>query len=115
MNDFNEADLETIKQRLEMRERQIDAVHRISAALYSKNDLDALLRETLRVALETVEANAGSILLFDREKRKLVFRYVMGEKAAELVGVEIDPEDGRAKVAAAFRSGKNDSHARHPP
>ena len=106
MNDFNEANWEKVKQRLEMRERQIDAVHRISAALYSKNDLDALLRETLCVALDTAEANAGSILLFERDKRKLVFRYVVGEKAAELVGREIDPDDGRAKVAAAFRTGQ---------
>ena len=106
MSDFDEEQLYSLRQRLEMRERQIDAVHRISAALYSKNDLDALLRETLHVALETVEADAGSILLFEREKRKLVFHYVVGEKAAEIMGGEIDPDDEHAKAAAAFRSGQ---------
>ncbi len=109
MNETNEAieqQLASVKQRLEMRERQIDAVHRISAALYSRSNLDDLLRETLHVALETVEADAGSILLFDREKRKLVFYYVIGEKAAELVGREIDPDHPLANVAAAFRSGQ---------
>lgn len=106
MSDFDLEQLHSVKQRLEMRERQIDAVHRISAALYSKNDLDSLLRETLHVALETVEADAGSILLFDREKRKLVFHYVVGEKVAELMGGEIDPDDGQANAAAAFRSGQ---------
>ena len=106
MSDFDLEQLHSVKQRLEMRERQIDAVHRISAALYSKSDLDALLRETLHVALETVEADAGSILLFDREKRKLVFHYVVGEKAVELMGGEIDPDDEYANAAAAFRSGQ---------
>ena len=106
MSDFDEQQLYSIKQRLEMRERQIEAVHRISAALYLKNDLDSLLRETLHVALETVEADAGSILLFEREKRKLVFHYVVGAKAAELMGGEIDPDDEHANAAAAFRSGQ---------
>ena len=104
--DFNEENWHKMRQRLEMRERQIDAVHRISAALYSKNDLDSLLRETLHVALETVEADAGSILLYDRDKRKLVFHYVIGEKAAELMGGEVDPDNPHGKAAAAFRTGQ---------
>ena len=104
MNDFDEEQVTKMKQRLEMRERQVDAVHRISAALYSKNDLDSLLRETLHVALETVEADAGSILLFEPIKNKLVFHYVVGK--TELVGREIDPQHEVAKAAAVFRSGE---------
>jgi signal transduction histidine kinase len=94
---------ETLRQRLEMRERQIEAVHQISAALFSVSDLDTLLRQTLLASLETVDADAGSILLYDKDRRKLVFRYVKG--AAELTGKEVDPEDPNARAAIVFREG----------
>src|SRR5579871_3427019 len=98
--------LQPLRERLEMRERQLLAVHRISAALFSITDLDTLLRETLHVTLETVEADAGSILLYDPQKHRLVFRYVVGK--TELIGQEIDPvEDQTARAAEVFRSGKS--------
>src|SRR5579884_388400 len=96
--------LQSLRERLEIRERQLLAVHRISAALFSITDLDILLRETLRVSLDTVEADAGSILLYDAQKRRLVFRYVIGK--TELIGLEIDPhEDRTARAAEVFRTG----------
>jgi signal transduction histidine kinase len=95
-----------LQKRLELRERQLNVVHRISAALFSKVDLDTLLRETLHISLETVEADAGSILLYDSDRRKLVFRYVLGK--TELIGAEIDPDEDRSgKAAAVFRSGQS--------
>ncbi len=97
--------LQTLTQALAMRDRQIDAVHRISAALFSKTDLDSLLGEALHVSLETVEADAGSIWLYDSDRRKLICRNVYGGKE-ELVGFEIDPEKPDAKAAAVFRTGK---------
>lgn len=99
-------DIANLRQRLEMRERQIDAVHRVSAALYSKSDLDSILRETLHVGLEVVGAPVGSILLYDKDRKRLVFRYVVGKSA--LIGLEIDPdEDVNGKAATAFRTGKS--------
>jgi len=99
-------DFEILQQRLEMRERQIDAVHRVSAALFSKSDLDSILRETLHVGLEVVGAPVGSILLYDKDRRRLIFRYVVGKSA--LIGLEIDPEeDIDGKAATAFRTGKS--------
>src|SRR5579875_81761 len=88
-------------------QKQLQAVQEICAALAAKNDVEELLRETLRVALDTVEADAGSLLLYEPERRRLVFRHVIGKE--ELIGQEIDPEtdlDGRA--ALVFRTG----HAR---
>lgn len=93
-----------LARRLEVRDRQIAAVHTISGALFSVGDLDTLLRETLRVSLDAVEADAGSILLYDPDKRRLVFRYVVG--ATNLIGMEIDPEeDENGRAATAFRTG----------
>ncbi len=87
---MTEESVKALQARLEMRERQVDAMHQISAALFSKTSLDDLLRETLTVSLQTVEADAGSILLYDREKHVLVFRYVIGG-ATQLIGREFDP------------------------
>jgi len=95
-----------LQARLDMRERQIDAMHQISAALFSKTSLDDLLRETLTVSLHTVQADAGSILLFDRERQVLVFRYVIGG-ATELVGREFDPvTDLKGNASRVFRTGE---------
>ncbi|HZO88011.1 MAG TPA: GAF domain-containing sensor histidine kinase [Chthonomonadaceae bacterium] len=99
-------DIHHLNQCLSMRDRQIEAVHRISAALFSKTSLDSLLRETLRVFLETVDADAGSIWLYDDEKRKLVCRHVY-RGAASLIGYELDPEDPNAKAAMVYRTGQS--------
>jgi signal transduction histidine kinase len=56
------------------------AVQRISQALFQTIDLDQLVETTLRIALEEVGAEAGSILLADPESEQLVFQYSIGEK-----------------------------------
>lgn len=85
--------------------KQINAVHSIASAFSSKIDLDELLRETLRVSLDTVGAGAGSIILYDPEKRKLVFRYVLPEGSAALLGLEMDPGD-ESIASSVFKSGE---------
>src|SRR5262245_18308888 len=59
---------------------EIEAVERISQALFQSLDLDELVETTLHIALEEVDAEAGSILLADPEKEELVFQYSIGEK-----------------------------------
>ena len=59
---------------------QLEAVERISHALFQSIDLDQLVETTLRIALSEVGAEAGSILLADNEKEELVFQYSIGEK-----------------------------------
>lgn len=56
------------------------AVQRISHALFQTIDLDELVETTLRMALEEVGAEAGSILLADPDAEQLVFQYSIGEK-----------------------------------
>jgi signal transduction histidine kinase len=98
--------IESLRERLELLQKQLDTVHRVSAALSSKRDLDSLLRETLRISLITVDADAGSILLYNPERRRLVFSHVVGK--TELIGQEIDPEENRTgKAAMAFRHGQS--------
>jgi signal transduction histidine kinase len=59
---------------------ELEAVERISQALFQSIDLDELVETTLRIALEEVGAEAGSILLADPEKEELIFQYSIGEK-----------------------------------
>jgi len=59
---------------------QLEAVERISQALFQSIDLDELVETTLRIALEEVGAEAGSILLADPEKEELIFQYSIGDK-----------------------------------
>jgi signal transduction histidine kinase len=59
---------------------ELAAVQRISQALFQTIDLDQLVETTLRIALEEVAAEAGSILLADPETEQLVFQYSIGAK-----------------------------------
>jgi signal transduction histidine kinase len=59
---------------------QLEAVERISQALFQSLDLDELVETTLHSALEEVGAEAGSILLADLEKEELIFQYSIGDK-----------------------------------
>ena len=97
--------IEQLRTRLAVREIQLKAVHDISAALFSHDDLDTILRKALQALLEVVDADAGSIILFDPEKKKLVFRYVIGPAKDALMGVEIDPEESQGKAATVYRTG----------
>jgi len=100
-----EPTLEQLRVALEARDRQLHTVHRISAALASQSDVRSILRQTLLVSLETVDADAGSLLLYNEEKRHLVFEYVVGK--TELLGREIDPvTDITGKAATVFRTGE---------
>jgi signal transduction histidine kinase len=94
-------------QRLRRRERELDAVARISAALYSRakpDDVDEVERLVLQAAIETVEASDGTIYLHDPERRKLQFKYVIGEKADFLINVLKEIDDDQGVAGAVFQS-----------
>lgn len=99
---MHEAEYRELQERLQRRERELQAVYRITAALHARTDLDELQRQTLHAAVEIVGAEAGTIFLHDPERSVLVFQYVIGEKAAELTGQTI-PDD-KGTVGAVFRS-----------
>lgn len=101
---MSDTSADQLRQLLEQRDRQIAAVHEISSALSARTHLDELLQETLRVSMECVYAQAGSIILHDPDKDKLVFRYVVGGGADELIGVELEPDHGLC--GRAFQTGE---------
>lgn len=105
VSELDSHEVETLRQDLMLRERQLKAVHDISGALFARGDMDVLLRESLDVLLSTVDADAGSILLYDPDRKKLVFRHAVGSAAPKLLGLEVDPQDPNGKAAKVYREG----------
>lgn len=102
-----DGDLESLVARLHRRERELGAIRRISRALHARTNLDELEREALNVAIETLEAEGGTIYLHNPKKQVLVFRYVVGatpEITARLQGMEMPDTTGIA--GQVFHSGE---------
>lgn len=91
-----EAEMERLRQEVGELQRQLNAVQRIAEGLSSLTQLDDTIREALNLCLELAEAEAGSLVLFDPETRKLVYQYVIGEAAEEITGMKLDPDRGIA-------------------
>src|SRR5205085_12670848 len=67
-----------LRERLHRRERELQAIRRITTALHARTNLDELERQTLNVAIEVVDAQGGTIYLHDPREEVLIFRYVVG-------------------------------------
>ena len=94
------------EQQLRVARRQLEAVQRVAAALYSVTDTDTLLRQALETSLDVVNADAGSILLYNAEKHTLVFRHAIGPVAETLIGTSLDLSLGKGIAGLVFHSGK---------
>ena len=88
---------------LDHRERQIEAIRRTSDALFSHTGVDAMVRETLTVALKVLCADAGTVYLYDAPSDSLVFRYVIGTSAETLTGRRMPASTGIS--GKVFRTG----------
>lgn len=97
---------EELQQQIVGLRSQIEAVRAISAALCQVTHTEELVQRALDVSLQCVGAEAGSVILYDRDREKLVFRYVVGDAADTLTGMELEPEQGLA--GAVFQSGEID-------
>ncbi len=85
------------------RERQIEAIRRVSETLFTHPGTDPMVRETLRIALDVLRADAGTVYLHDPKDDTLVFRYVIGGSGEQLIGTRIAADKGIA--GTVFRSG----------
>lgn len=95
-----------IQDELRHRERQIDAIWRISDALFSRTSVDEMVRETLMIAVEVLCADVGSIQLHDPASDTLVFRYVLDPPEVCLSGHATPTSLGIAGLV--FRTGTPD-------
>jgi len=104
MSDSRAGQLEELERKLHERDEQIGAIHRITSALGGIVRQQALIRQALETSLEVGQAGAGSIILHDEDRDKLVFTHVVGPTADQLLGMEMDPDQGIA--GAVFQSGE---------
>ncbi|RYG69896.1 GAF domain-containing protein [bacterium] len=93
-----------LRQALRHRELQIEAMGRLSAAMFTHRSVDALIKETLTIAVETVGANAGSLQMHEPAADQLVFRYAVGEGSERLVGFALPASMGIS--GRVFQSGQ---------
>jgi Nif-specific regulatory protein len=72
------------------------ALTEASAAINSSLDLDVVLGAIARSAASVMRADASSVLLLDRRRKKLIFAAAVGDRGEALVGEEFDAELGVA-------------------
>ena len=103
----NETDRQELDRQLALARRQLEAVQRVSAALYSVTDTDTLLRQALETALDVVGADAGSVLLYNADRNALIFRHAVGPVADTLIGTSMDLSLGKGIAGEVFRTGQS--------
>lgn len=80
---------------LARRELELTAAQRMSEVFSQKIKLQELLEQSLRIALDVVNAENGSVLLADPDRHTLVFYHSIGEKPVTS-GTEVPWDEGIA-------------------
>ena len=93
-----------LRARLAHRERQIEAIRAISETLFSHDSVDAMLRQTLEVAMQILDASAGLVQIHDAARDVLVVRCALGPRTQPLQGIEVPISQGIS--GRVFRSGE---------
>lgn len=94
--------LET-QDKLEQTMQELDLLFEIEKEINAAADLDELLNRLLARAMELIEAEAGSILLYDRQKGDLYFRVAHGRHGEQLKKLRLRPGEGIAGWVAKRR------------
>jgi signal transduction histidine kinase len=81
---------------LDLKNRQLNAVHKISRSLFTITDINDLLPLILKAALDVLNASAGSLLIHDKETDELVFVHVIGDATDSLIGMAMPSHKGIA-------------------
>lgn len=66
-------------QQLLQRERELEAARRTCDVLFQHTDIDQIIETALRITLEVLNADGGSVLLADPDAKQLVFRCSVGK------------------------------------
>lgn len=72
-----------MRRRLARYRMELRAARRVSEALFTHLDSDALIQEALLTALRVVNAESGSVLLAETDRQELVFRHSAGRSLVE--------------------------------
>ena len=89
---------------MEERARQLTALNEVGSVITSTLDLQAVLNLIMDKAVELLQAEAGSLVLVDRDTGELVFEMTAGPGSADLVGTRLPP--GTGIVGAVVQEGR---------
>ena len=89
---------------MEERARQLAALNEVGSVITSTLDLQAVLNLITSKAAELLQAEAGSLVLVDKETDELVFKVTAGPGSANLEGTRLPP--GTGVVGAVAKEGK---------
>jgi len=88
---------------MEERARQLAALNEVGSVITSSLDMRTVLNLIMDKAVELLDAEAGSLVLVDRDTGELVFEVTTGPGSANLVGTRLPP--GTGVVGAVAREG----------
>jgi PAS domain S-box-containing protein len=91
-------------QDISLRLRQLSTVYEVGQTVTATLEIDVVLDLVVTKAVELLNAQAGSLLLLDKDTNELVFRIVLGPVSDSLIGQRLPPEEGIA--GAAIRTGE---------
>ncbi len=83
-------------------ERELKALVEASALISSSLDLSATLKAIATSAAEVLNAEASSVLLLDKRRKRLVFEAAIGTTSDRLLGQEMDAQAGIAGRVATI-------------
>lgn len=98
------ADIRASNEMLEQRVRELAALNRVADAMNSVIELDRLLETIMDVAKDVMNAEAGSLLLLNKETGQLEFQVASGPSGEKLRTLTIDA--GRGIAGQVAQSGK---------
>ncbi len=87
------------------RARQLASLNEVTRGLTSTLELDPLLQQILRSAVEILDCEAGSLLLVDEQTGESVFTVVLGPVAQDLIGKRLPPGIGLVGKSVKSRQG----------
>jgi len=80
--------------------KEVVNLYEVSKAISSLMDLDQLLSRIIKVATDTLGADGGSIMLFDKETGKLIVKAASGRREDMVMGKKLDIGERVAGYAA---------------
>jgi signal transduction histidine kinase len=89
---------------MEERTQQLAALNEVGSVITSTLDLQAVLNLITSKAVELLQAEAGSLVLVDKDTDELVFKVTAGPGSPNLVGTRLPP--GTGVVGAVAEEGK---------
>lgn len=92
-----------LKREQKKHQERINDLLRASIGVTKFDDLDKLLEFILKLACETLEADGGSVMLFDKDKKELEVRVAIGTRANKIIGKRLAIGERIAGLVASER------------